>query len=270
MGRTRPSMEPRRGPHADKSGYPGSQNADTRFILRNCFFHPNFPGGQVVGECHHRLAVYLCHGIVISRVGISVGLGATAATLHPQLVFVQANSQLLSSSYSDTMGTENLKARGEDQEAAGVSLIRDPDAMELLVKARRHARVQRQEGHRGGPSSPVRVAKGSAAADLSPTRWDRTTDGVRQLDASPTPNLRARPSRFLAAAGVELRSDGELAGVALPPHKRHQLAFASATTCKVCGGDGTSIYQDAWRCVGICLEQPGPRMGSDLNISGDD
>uniref|UniRef100_A0A8R7TFV4 Uncharacterized protein n=1 Tax=Triticum urartu TaxID=4572 RepID=A0A8R7TFV4_TRIUA len=63
----------------------------------------------------------------------------------------------------------------------------------------------------------------AAAADLSPTRWDRTTDGVRQLDASPTPNLRARPSRFLAAAGVELRSDGELAGVALPPHKRHQV-----------------------------------------------
>ena len=29
MGRTRPSMEPRRGPQASKSGYPGSQNADS-------------------------------------------------------------------------------------------------------------------------------------------------------------------------------------------------------------------------------------------------
>ena len=63
----------------------------------------------------------------------------------------------------------------------------------------------------------------AAAADLSPTRRDRTTDGVRQLEASPTPNLRARPSRFLAAAGAELRSDGELAGLALPPHKCHQI-----------------------------------------------
>ena len=29
VGRTRPLMEPRRGPHAGKSGYPGSQNADS-------------------------------------------------------------------------------------------------------------------------------------------------------------------------------------------------------------------------------------------------
>ena len=29
MGRTRPSKGPRRGPQAGKSGYPGSQNADS-------------------------------------------------------------------------------------------------------------------------------------------------------------------------------------------------------------------------------------------------
>ena len=29
MGHTRPSMEPRRGPQASKSGYPSSQNADS-------------------------------------------------------------------------------------------------------------------------------------------------------------------------------------------------------------------------------------------------
>ena len=32
---------------------------------------------------------------------------------------------------------------------------------------------------------------------------------------------------------------------------------------QVCGGDGTSIYQDAWRCVGIC---PGNKIvGSDCS-----
>ena len=29
LGRTRPSIEPRRGPQVGKSGYPGSQNADS-------------------------------------------------------------------------------------------------------------------------------------------------------------------------------------------------------------------------------------------------
>ena len=33
VGRTRPLMEPRRGPHAGKSGYPGSQDADIVIIL---------------------------------------------------------------------------------------------------------------------------------------------------------------------------------------------------------------------------------------------
>lgn len=71
--------------------------------------------------------------------------------------------------------------------------------------------------------TPAAAVVPAAAADPSPTRWDRTTDGVRQPDSSPTPNPRARPSRSLAAAGAELRSDGELVGVVLPPHKRHQV-----------------------------------------------
>ena len=37
VGRTRPLVEPRRGPHAGRSEYPGSQNADTgepKFLIK--------------------------------------------------------------------------------------------------------------------------------------------------------------------------------------------------------------------------------------------
>ena len=45
-------------------------NLGLRFILCNRFFHPNFLGGLVVGERHHCLVIYLCHGNVFPQIFI--------------------------------------------------------------------------------------------------------------------------------------------------------------------------------------------------------
>ena len=51
MGRTRPLMEPRHGPQAGKSGYPGSQNADSIHCL---FFMKAIFSTVTTEECETR------------------------------------------------------------------------------------------------------------------------------------------------------------------------------------------------------------------------